>query len=277
MDPVEGGDGSKTAELREEIKCMDLVNDNVYSICKTKYRFESIVWGNNDNAFVNMFDFPTRSRTCIHISPAKASVLGDVYTVNREDLYNDKGRIVTSLNIYGRQVAYTSNNYKTIWFNNNGYSANGAYPYISEYSFKTKKWDIAWRSADPYYEKPVDFINLSKGVMIIQKEAETIAPNYFLVNFQKKTSVQLTNFADPFPEMKGVTKEVVEYTRKDGVKLSGTLDLPAGYKKEDGPLPLLIWAYPAEFKSKDNAGQRSDAANQFIRYSRTSPVLFVAD
>ena len=110
IDPLDGGDGSKPAEFRDEIKCMDLVNDNVYSICKTKYRFESIVWGNNDNAFVNMFDFPTRSRMCIHISPANASVLGDVYTVSREDLYNDKGRIVTSLNIYGRQVAYTSNN-----------------------------------------------------------------------------------------------------------------------------------------------------------------------
>ena len=224
-----------------------------------------------------MYDYPTRMRACIHISPIENKIIGEIYNTHKEDLYSDRGRIVTCLNSFGRDVAYTSNNYKTIWFNNNGYSANGAYPYISEYSFKTKKWDIAWRSADPYYEKPVDFINLSKGVMIIQKEAETIAPNYFLVNFQKKTSVQLTNFADPFPEMKGVTKEVVEYTRKDGVKLSGTLYLPAGYKKEDGPLPLLIWAYPAEFKSKDNAGQRSDAANQFIRYSRTSPVLFVAD
>lgn len=277
IDPLDGGNGLKPAEFRDEIKCMDIAEGNVYSICKTKYRFESIVWGNSDNAFVNMYDYPTRTKACIHISPAANSTLGQIYNIHKEDLYSDKGKIVTSLNSFGREVAYTADNYKTIWFSSNGYSPKGAYPYIDQYTFKGSKWNTVWKSADPYYQRPIDFINLAKGIMIVQKEAETIAPNYFLVNFLKKSSVQLTNFADPFPEMKGVTKQVVEYTRKDGVNLSGTLYLPAGYKKEDGPLPLIIWAYPAEFKSKDNAGQRSDAANQFIRYSRLSPVLFVAD
>ena len=76
--------------------------------------------------------------------------------------------------------------------------------------------------------------------------------------------------------MQGVTKEVVQYTRADGVQLSGTLYLPAGYKKEDGPLPAFIWAYPTEYKSSANAGQRSDAPNQFTRYTRTSPIMWVA-
>lgn len=87
----------------------------------------------------------------------------------------------------------------------------------------------------------------------------------------------LTDFPDPYPGMKGVTKQVVEYTRNDGVKLSGTLFLPAGYKKENGPLPVLIWAYPSEYKNSANAGQRRDAPNQFIRYTRTSPILWVAE
>ena len=46
--------------------------------------------------------------------------------------------------------------------------------------------------------------------------------------------------------------------------LSGTLYLPANYdrtKKEK--LPLLIWAYPAEFKDKNSAGQNDKNPNEF--------------
>ena len=59
-------------------------------------------------------------------------------------------------------------------------------------------------------------------------------------------------------------KEVIKYKRKDGVELSGTLYLPANYdrtaKKEK--LPLLIWAYPAEFKDKNSAGQSDKNPNE---------------
>ena len=40
-------------------------------------------------------------------------------------------------------------------------------------------------------------------------------------------------------------KEQIRYTRDDGVELTGTLYLPPGHDPEaDGPLPMLMWAYP---------------------------------
>ena len=71
-------------------------------------------------------------------------------------------------------------------------------------------------------------------------------------------------------------KEVIKYKRKDGVELSGTLYLPAGYdrsKKEK--LPLLIWAYPTEFKDKNSAGQNSKNENQFTFPSYGSFIYWV--
>ncbi|NBP74470.1 MAG: S9 family peptidase, partial [Crocinitomicaceae bacterium] len=71
-------------------------------------------------------------------------------------------------------------------------------------------------------------------------------------------------FANPFESIKDVYKEVIKYKRKDGVDLTGTLYLPVGYdlvKKEK--LPLLIWAYPAEFKDKNSAGQNDKNPNEF--------------
>ena len=50
----------------------------------------------------------------------------------------------------------------------------------------------------------------------------------------------------------------------DGVELSGTLYLPLGYDKEKKEkLPLLIWAYPVEFKDKNSAGQSTQNPNEF--------------
>ena len=63
-----------------------------------------------------------------------------------------------------------------------------------------------------------------------------------------------------------MTQRLVAYKRADGVELSGTLYLPAGYdQKRDGPLPLLMWAYPTEFTDAAVAGQVVDTQNRFTR------------
>ena len=49
--------------------------------------------------------------------------------------------------------------------------------------------------------------------------------------------------------MKGLYKEMITYKRDDGIDLSATLYLPPGSKQSDGPLPLLVWSYPREFKT----------------------------
>lgn len=69
---------------------------------------------------------------------------------------------------------------------------------------------------------------------------------------------------NPFESIANVHKEVIKYKRKDGVELSGTLYLPVGYDKtKKEKLPLLIWAYPQEFKDKNTAGQSASNPNEF--------------
>lgn len=82
-------------------------------------------------------------------------------------------------------------------------------------------------------------------------------PNYYFRYINSKNKLtQLTHFPNPFESIKNVYKELIKYKRADGVELTGTLYLPAGYdrvKKEK--LPLLICTYPAEYKDKNSAGQ----------------------
>jgi dipeptidyl aminopeptidase/acylaminoacyl peptidase len=53
------------------------------------------------------------------------------------------------------------------------------------------------------------------------------------------------------------------------------LYLPQRYKKEDGPLPGLVWAYPREFKSADAAGQVTGSPHTFTRLSWGGPIYWV--
>ncbi len=76
--------------------------------------------------------------------------------------------------------------------------------------------------------------------------------------------------------MEGVSKQKVFYKRADGVDLTGDLYLPKGYNKEkDGPLPLVIWAYPREFNSADDAAQVRGSQNRFTTISSGSPIFYV--
>jgi dipeptidyl aminopeptidase/acylaminoacyl peptidase len=60
-------------------------------------------------------------------------------------------------------------------------------------------------------------------------------------------------------------KEVVTYTRDDGLELSATLYLPPGYSRSDGPLPTVLWAYPREFKDRKSASRVTESAYRFSR------------
>ncbi|MEF9986942.1 MAG: prolyl oligopeptidase family serine peptidase [Bacteroidales bacterium] len=277
VEPLDGGNGRVAVEYRDKIMTINApFSAQAKELVKTKYRFDDILWGDAQNALVITYDDATRMECCVNVSPTDCKIKREIYHLSTENLYANMGTPVMENNSLGCKIILSTDGYKTIYLSGKGYSPKGALPFIDNYNLKTGATTRLWQSANPYYEKPIEYINLLKGMVVTQRESNTQAPNYFLRNIKKDNIKQLTFFADPFPAMSGVTKEVIEYTRKDGVKLSGTLYLPSGYKKENGLLPVLMWAYPSEYKNKDNAGQRKDAPNQFIRYSRTSPELFVA-
>ncbi|MEM8678515.1 MAG: prolyl oligopeptidase family serine peptidase, partial [Planctomycetota bacterium] len=87
---------------------------------------------------------------------------------------------------------------------------------------------------------------------------------------------QLTHFEHPTPQLKGLTKELIRYERDDGVDLTATLYLPPGYDPEQGPLPLLMWAYPTEYKSREAASQVQGSPYRFNRVNYWSPMIFTA-
>ncbi|MEX0636520.1 MAG: prolyl oligopeptidase family serine peptidase, partial [Ferruginibacter sp.] len=88
--------------------------------------------------------------------------------------------------------------------------------------------------------------------------------------------IPMTNFKNPYPQLDGISKQKIKYKRADGVSLTGELLLPKNYDvAKDGPLPVFIWAYPAEFNSAADAGQIRGSENRFTLVNWGSPVFYV--
>ena len=85
----------------------------------------------------------------------------------------------------------------------------------------------------------------------------------------------VTTFENPYESLRAVTTRKVRYKRADGVDLAGDLHLPPGYDPQrDGRLPLLLEAYPTEFKDKAAAGMVDSSPHAFVRPSWGSPVFW---
>ena len=204
--------------------------------------------------------------------------LEKLYDLAQTDAYNDPGDPVTTKNKWGREVIVTVDNGTKILMNNRtGSSAKGDLPFLAKFDLNTKKNDIIWRSAEGSYESVIDVLDPQRMTVVTRRETQTDVPNYFLKDLVRKIADRpLTAFANPYPQLEGVTKQKIFYKRADGVDLTGDLYLPKGYNKEkDGPLPVVMWAYPREFNSADDAAQVRGSAFRFPTVSWASPVFYV--
>jgi dipeptidyl aminopeptidase/acylaminoacyl peptidase len=108
-------------------------------------------------------------------------------------------------------------------------------------------------------------------------EGPTEFPNYYIRNINKNNKLdQISFFENPFSGLQNVHKELISYKRDDGVDLSATLYLPPNYdRKKKEKLPMLVWAYPREYKDASSAGQNTQNPNEFIYPSYGSFVYWV--
>jgi dipeptidyl aminopeptidase/acylaminoacyl peptidase len=264
VEALDNGDPAEKVSHRDAIYTWDApFNGEPKLLAKTEQRFAGIEWGNSTTAIVYDNWYDTRNLRIYLLNPSKPEAgLKLISDRNYQDIYSDPGEFETRKNQYGKHVLAIDNN--ATYLIGEGYTPNGQFPFIDKLDLNSLKTTRMYQSS--YTHKKEDIItmvDLKKGTALVRIESATDYPNYYFRNINKKEGLtQLTHFKNPFESIKGIHKEVVKYQRKDGVELSGTLYLPAGYNKKD-KLPLLIWAYPAEYKDKNSAGQSSHNPNEF--------------
>lgn len=273
----DGGDPAKDAEIRDKIFCLAApFTGKIQEGPALKYRLVGISWGTGSTAMLRHFWWKTRRvRTDLFQPDFPERPVRVIFDYSSEDRYADPGRFASKTNRYGRSVLRTDNEDRSLYLIGRGASPEGDRPFIDKFDLPTGKATRLWRSAAPYYETFAVFVDTQNNVVLTSREGKKMQPNYFLRNLRTGKLKQVTFFKHPFPTLKDVEKQIIRYMRPDGVELNGSLYLPVGYKKTDGPLPVLMWAYPQEFKSRAAAGQLSDSPYRFIRISPYSTLLWI--
>ncbi len=266
------GDPERQVPIKDIIYTLDApFKKTAHKLAECYLRFNKIEWADNDLAMVTERWWKTRAERRVFIKPGNETYRVNLFDRYYEDGYSDPGYFVTKKNEYKRDVLLTEKD--NVFSISNGASPEGEKPFILKFNTRTKLTDTLFKSEAPYFEKPV-FFNNNKFV-ITSREAVDTVPNYYLIKLTDSSRVQLTDFQNPYPELDGITKQQLNYKRLDGLNLSATLYLPKNYSVSDSTLPVLMWAYPREFKTSAAAGEVKGSPYKFTRISTSSPVYWV--
>jgi dipeptidyl aminopeptidase/acylaminoacyl peptidase len=276
---LDNGDPEFASEFRDELFSWDApFTSEPKAIMKMKQRFSYVSWGDESHAVVGDYWWNTRNAKTYFIDPSKGeNSVKVLFDRNYDDKYADPGRMQTKRNQYGEEVLDVKGDQVVLF--GDGFTKEGQFPFVQSLNLKTATTKLIYRSNfKDKLESLSSFIDPVKGEILVKIESPTQFPNYYVRNIYKAKSqpVQITFFENPFTALEKVHKEVIKYKRSDGLELSGTLYLPAGYDKtKKEKLPMIMWAYPKEFKDKASAGQTTTNPNQFTFPSYGSPVYWV--
>ena len=162
----------------------------------------------------------------------------------------------------------------SIYLIGTGASPEGDRPFLDRLNLKTLEKERLFRSDSKSYETVIAPLDDDANRFLTRYESQKDAPNYFVHDVTGKTTLPVTDFKDPQPQLRGITRQFITYQRKDGVKLSGNLFLPPGYKPGTR-LPVILWAYPREFGDADAASQITGSANRFTLVSGYSHLFLL--
>ena len=277
---LDGGDPNVKINFRDEIFTLDAPFKGVspHSLTKLDLRYAGVIWGNDQIALARARRWKERRLTTWRLNPSEKSST-KIMDRSYEDRYNDPGSPMMELNLFGRSVMALFEGSKVL-MSGTGASPEGDMPFVDIYDLKTKMSTRLWRCEAPYYERAISIINKEQKTIITSRESKDETPNYMIRGLNDGALNPITDFAHPYPQMKNLYKEMVTYKRSDGIDLSATLYLPPGRGPKDGPLPLLVWAYPREFKTSKAASQVIGSPHRFLTinptYSSSSALLMLS-
>ena len=277
VEALDGGDANVEAEYRDVVYDLEAPFDGKQRyVIQTKDRFGGMTWGNDDLAIAYDYWWNSRNTRTYIFNPSSNETEPVVISDrNYQDRYSDPGDFITTKNEYGRQVLQIVGD--KLYLIGDGFSKEGRRPFVDEFSLSDHSTERLYRAdGKTTLERIIRALDLEKGEFLVQIQSSKDFPNFYTRNVKSGALDQMTHFENPFSAIQNVHKEVITYLREDGLELSATLYLPEGYDKDSGEkLPMLMWAYPREFKDKSSASQVTSSPNEFTYPWYGSPIFWL--
>ena len=296
---LDGGDPVTPAEHRDAIMMLAAPFEGPAQLA-FRVTNRCLGWSNLDERgalLMTEHDRDKRWLTSWRCEPAAPERNRVVFELAEDDAYGDPGAPMSRTHPDGTRTIRQDG--PAIFLRGQGATPDGERPFLDRRDLDTGETRRLFRCGPQEYESVFCFADGLDRV-VTWRESPAEPPNLWLVPLggaagdgsvplggaAEDGSVplggsagprrRLTDWPDPHPELTQMTKRLLLTDRGDGVQLSGMLHLPPGYDaSRDGPLPLLIWAYPLDYGSAGTAGQVRGSASLFTRLSAADPALFV--
>ena len=273
---LDDGDPDNEVEFRDEVFQLDApFKDDPVSILKTQNRYYNMSWCNDTLALAFDYWWNNRNTKTYLFDPSGSSqaplIISDR---NYQDRYSDPGAFVKKRNLYGRSVLVLKEN--NLFLLGDGYTDNGQFPFLDQYNINTMDKKRIYESNFTDKKESLREFMAENNEILVRIESPEEYPNYYLRKLNNDSLVQITHFVNPFKSLNNVYKNLIKYKREDGLDLSATLLLPEDYdleKKEK--LPMIMWAYPREFKDRSSASQTTKNPNEFTYPYWGSPIYWL--
>lgn len=280
----DGGDPAREAAIRDAVMMQAAPFERPpVTLAQLGMRLADVQWGNGGLALISESWWKTRQVKEWRIAPDDLSQAPKLIREGSfEDRYQDPGEPVQVMDERGRSRLLIAADGHSIFRIGAGASPEGDRPFLDKVDLDRSAAEQGGRerlfhSQAPWYEAPQVLLDDAGQTLLISRESPDEPTNFFVREAGNDGLRALTRFAHPTPQLKGVKKEQIRYKRKDGVDLTATLYLPPNYDaRRDGPRPMLMWAYPAEFKSAAAASQVTDSPYRFNAISYWGPQAFLA-
>jgi dipeptidyl aminopeptidase/acylaminoacyl peptidase len=283
VEALDGGNPKEKVPHRDRIVAMAApFKGEPTEIFKTEERFAGMQFGKDfalveDQARISRLQ---RTFEIMHGKPDQQPKL--IWSRNSQDRYKDPGRPVEVRQRAGRGGGFgpqggdspLMQTGSTILLKGDGASPQGDHPFLDRFDLDTTKNERIFQCPPDKYETVEAVLDDRGNSFITRRESQTEPPNYFL--HVGKTEKALTNFTDPAPQVRKIKKQLVTYTRADGVPLSMELYTPPDYKPGTR-LPAVMWAYPREYNDAATAGQVEGSPNRFTTITGYSELFFLLD
>lgn len=267
VEALDGGDPRTPTPKRDRVMLLRDAVGAPEPLFESEHRFAGIHWGRGDLALAYSRWWLTRAEQRLVIAPDHPGVPPRLLVERSyQDVYHDPGWPVSTRTPAGRPVLHTSADGDSILLVGEGSSPEGKHPFLDLANVATGATRRLWQCEGDAYETVSAILDAGATRILTRHETSESPPNYRIRDLVNSTITPITDLPDPAPSLAGIRRRLLRYQRDDGVELNGTLITPPGYDAgRDGPLPVLLWAYPREFRNADDAGQVDESPNRFSR------------
>jgi dipeptidyl aminopeptidase/acylaminoacyl peptidase len=287
VEALDGGDLKNKAPFRDRVMIKP-IGGEASELWKSEQRFIGLQWIEQSGlALASWYDDNLNwIRTYLLNVDDRTVAPRMIWDMSTDERYKNPGDFVYRMLPNGHYVVMQEGDWT--YLSGGGASPEGDRPFLDRLNLQTLKTERLFRSDRSYLEYFLAWGNPRAGKFYTRRESPSDPPNYYLRTLAKsplkgapegeaawKSSLRaITHCPDPAPQLKGITKRIVKYTRADGLPLSFMLYLPPGYKPGTR-LPTVFWAYPLDYIEKEAAGQIEGSSRQFTFMRGTSELFFL--